>query len=57
MPKHKTITDAAAKKLKAPKEGQVDHFDSSLPGLALRVSSSGRKTWTILYRHAGKLRA
>ena len=45
MPKYKTITDAVAKKLKAPNEGQVDHFDSSLPGLALRVSSSGRKTW------------
>jgi integrase len=56
MPKYKTITDAVAKKLKAPKEGQVDHFDSSLPGLALRVSSSGRKTWTYFYRHAGKLR-
>jgi integrase len=56
MAKHKTITDATAKRLKAPKEGQVDHFDSSLPGLALRVSSSGRKTWTYFYRIGGKLR-
>ena len=56
MPKHKTITDATAKRLKAPKEGQVDHFDSSLPGLALRASSSGRKTWVYFYRISGKLR-
>ena len=57
MPKHKSITDATAKRLKAtPKQGQVDHFDSSFPGLALRVSSGGRKTWVYFYRHAGKLR-
>ena len=43
MPKHKVITKAAADRIKPPKEGQVDHFDSSLPGLALRVSHSGRK--------------
>lgn len=56
MPKHKSITTAAAQRIKLPKSGQVDHFDSSLPGLALRVSSSGRKTWVYFYRHAGKLR-
>lgn len=56
MPKHKVITKAAADRIKPPKEGQVDHFDSSLPGLTLRVSRSGRKTWTFLYRHAGKLK-
>ena len=56
MPKHKVITKAAADRIKPPKEGQVDHFDSSLPGLALRVSRSGRKTWVYFYRHAGKLR-
>ena len=56
MPKHKTITDATAKRLKAPKDGQVDHFDSSLPGLALRISSSGRKTWVYFYRIHGRLR-
>ena len=54
MPKHKTITDAVAKRLKAPREGQDDHFDSSLPGLALRVSSGGRKTWCYFYRNANR---
>ena len=49
MPKHTTITDAAASKFTA-KEGRVDHFDSSHPGLALRVSPTGVKSWTYFYR-------
>jgi integrase len=49
MPKHPTITDQAAKRFKAT-TGRVDHFDSSYPGLALRVSSTGRKAWTYFYR-------
>jgi integrase len=49
MPKHTTITKAAADRFKA-KSGRVDHFDSSYPGLALRVSDTGRKAWTYFYR-------
>jgi integrase len=49
MPKHTTITKAAADRFKA-KNGRVDHFDSSYPGLALRVSDTGRKAWTYFYR-------
>src|SRR5690349_24349805 len=49
MPKHTTITTAAADRFRA-KSGRVDHFDSSYPGLALRVSDSGRKVWTYFYR-------
>src|SRR6478672_8645501 len=56
MPKHKAITIASAQRIKVPKSGQVDHFDSSFPGLALRVAAGGRKSWTYFYRHAGKLR-
>lgn len=43
-------------KLKAPKEGQIDHFDRSFPGLALRVSCGGRKSWVYVYRLGGKQR-
>jgi integrase len=50
MPKHTTITDAAAKRFKPPKSGTVDHFDGSYPGLHLRVSASGLKTWGYYYR-------
>ena len=49
MPKHTTITDAAAARFKV-KSGRADHFDSSYPGLALRVSDTGRKAWTYFYR-------
>jgi Arm DNA-binding domain len=36
--------------------GQVDYFDVKPPNLGLRVSSSGRKTWFIMYRSKGRLR-
>ena len=51
MPKHKTITDAAASRFK---DDGLDHFDSSYPGLHLRCSVSGLKTWRYAYRHGGK---
>jgi integrase len=54
MPKHKSITAAAADRIRPPKEGQVDHFDGSYPGLTLRVAAGGRKALTFLYRFAGK---
>jgi hypothetical protein len=43
------------KRLTAPESGQIDHFDSSYPGLVLRVSCGGRKTWSYLTRVGGKL--
>ena len=49
MPSHTTITDAAAKRF-ACRSGRVDHFDGSHPGLVLRVSATGRKTWMYFYR-------
>jgi integrase len=49
MPKHTSITDAAAKRLTANGDRE-DHFDSSHPGLALRVSKSGVKSWVFFYR-------
>ncbi|MGC1344879.1 MAG: Arm DNA-binding domain-containing protein [Methyloceanibacter sp.] len=55
MPKI-TLTDAAVKRLKAPAIGQIDYFDSGYPGLALRVSCGGRKSWNYIYRFAGKPR-
>lgn len=55
MPKHKTITEAAAKRFKAPERGQVDHFDQSYPGLHLRVGAR-LKTWGYYCRVSGKLK-
>ena len=48
------LTDAAVKRYKSPKAGQVDYYDKSRPGLALRVSHKGRKSWTMYYRLKGK---
>ena len=48
------LTDAAVKRYKPPKAGQVDYYDKSRPGLALRVSHKDRKTWTMYYRFKGK---
>ena len=33
-----------------------EYFDEDVPGLALRVTESGAKSWTVLYRHHGRLR-
>ena len=49
MPRHKTITGAAAGRF-AVKSGRADYFDSSYPGLALRVSAGGRKVWVYFFR-------
>jgi hypothetical protein len=35
---------------------RVEWFDEDVPGLALRVTETGAKSWTILYRHRARLR-
>jgi integrase len=55
MPSRK-LTTAAVERIRPPKEGQRDHFDQSHPGLALRVSYGGSRTWVYFYRLHGKLR-
>ena len=34
----------------------VEHFDQRTPGLVLRVSAGGAKTWNVIYRHRGRAR-
>lgn len=55
MPKL-ALTDAALQRLKKPPEGQVEYFDRGYPGLALRISYGGSRTFGYYYRYAGKLR-
>jgi Arm DNA-binding domain len=31
-------------------------FDAIVPGLAIRISAAGRKTFTLYYRHRGRMR-
>jgi integrase len=52
----RNFTDAAVKRLKPPKTGQVDIFDKGYPGLALRLSYGGNRSWVYFYRISGRLR-
>lgn len=58
MPKRssKTLTDASVRKIKPPASGQQEHFDAALPGFALRVSSTGSKSYVFNYRINGRRR-
>ena len=55
MPKVK-LTGAILERLKAPVEGQIDYFDASYPGLSLRVSATGARSWVYFGRLHGKVR-
>jgi integrase len=35
---------------------RMEYFDAARPGLCLRVTGTGAKSWCVLYRHRGKLR-
>jgi integrase len=52
----KALTDAAVKRLKPPASGQIEVFDQGYPGLALRISYGGGRSWVYFYRIGGKLR-
>ena len=39
-----------------PQANRYEVFDALTPGLAIRVTPSGHKSWVLLYRHHGRLR-
>ena len=51
---NRTLTATAVERLRAPAKGQADHFDQGYPGLALRISYGGARTWVYFYRLFGK---
>jgi integrase len=53
MPKTR-LTQAAVDRINPPAEGRVEVWDTVLPGFGLRIASSGRKTWQVLYRVQGR---
>ena len=42
--------------IKPPKEGRTDYFDKAESGLVLRITTTGHKSWSVVYRSGGKLR-
>jgi integrase len=51
---NRTLTATTVERIRAPSSGQTDHFDQGYPGLALRVSYGGSKSWVYFYRLFGK---
>src|SRR5688572_18286381 len=52
----RALTAASVERLKPPAAGQVDYFDRGYPGLALRVSYGGGKSFVYFYRLGRRLR-
>ncbi len=50
------FTEQAVAEAKAPAKGRMELWDEALPGFGLRVSGTGRKTWQVMYRAAGRKR-
>src|SRR5262245_737022 len=50
------LTDAAIQRLKAPAGKQKEFFDAAYPGLAVRVTPNGVKSFTYAGRVHGKLK-
>ena len=50
----KRLTDSAIRRFPIPATGRVTHWDATQPGLGLRMSDKGRKTWIVMTRLAGK---
>src|SRR5436309_5198459 len=50
------LTDRTVKQLVPPAQGRVEVFDAKTPGLAVRVSAGGRKTWTFVWHRNGRVR-
>ena len=42
--------------IKPPKQGRAEYWDTAIPSFGLRVSQSGRRTWTLMYRHHQRVR-
>jgi integrase len=51
----KALTVAAVERLRPPTKGQIDVFDKGYPGLALRLSYGGTKSWTYFFTLEGRV--
>ena len=42
-----TLTAAAVERLKPPKTGQIDYWDSSIGGSGLRIGANDKRTFNV----------
>lgn len=50
------LTDAKLQAFKVPDKGQVEHSDSDVPGLRIRIGTTGAKTFILRKRVAGRIK-
>jgi integrase len=48
------MTVAWVRSVRGPGHGRIDYSDAEMPGLQLRVSHTGRKSWRMVYRVRGE---
>lgn len=48
------ITEAGVARIEPPTKDRVDYWDKAQPGFGLRVTSTGHRSWQIMYRTGGK---
>ena len=53
---HVALTDITLRKLTAPASGQMELWDSKLPGFGVRITSAGTKSFVLVYRYRGRPR-
>lgn len=49
------LTEQVIRRLKPPASGRADHWDALVPGLSLRITSRGARSWTVVGRLNGKV--
>ncbi len=50
----KQFTDLAVEQLRPPRSGRVEIRDALMPGLVLRVTERGVKSWSVIYKVPGE---
>ncbi len=50
----KFFTEPALERMKPPPQGRMEYGDTVVPGLMLRVSANGVKSWSVLYKVKGQ---
>jgi integrase len=50
------LTDVILRQLTPPSYGQMEVWDSKIPGFGIRITHNGTKSFVVMYRHRGKAR-